>query len=54
MQHKNFERLKELAFQLSILSAEMAGFFAEEERLAQVDAEEVKKIPTARSFTCRG
>ena len=25
MQHKNFERLKELAFQLSILSAEMAG-----------------------------
>lgn len=54
MQHKNFERLKELAFQLSILSAEMVGIFAEEERLAQVDAEEVKKIPTARSFTCRG
>lgn len=54
MQHNNFERLKELAFKLSILSAEMVGIFAEEERRTQAYAEEVKKIPMTRSFTCRG
>lgn len=54
MQHKNFERLKELALQFSILSAEMASIFVEEERLAQVEAEGVKKIPTATYVTYRG
>lgn len=47
MHYKKAERLKELAFALSRLSADMLAVFLEEDRESQANEEALKKIRKA-------